>query len=129
MKRHKFVSGFLAKKDSEPDQLPEEIPQGHLFYQLIGRKVVPALDMQGPMLLEDAEGRVVERTAIGDAEISTVFLVINHGWGKKPVLFETMIFGGTRDMETYRCTTYAEAEAQHRMAVDLVRGDGRWDNQ
>jgi hypothetical protein len=129
MNRRHFASGFVPKRDDEPDQLPKDIPQGHLFYDLVGRRVVPALDGQGPMILEDKAKRTVELTTIGDVEISTVFLVVNHGWGKSPILFETMIFGGTRDMETYRCSTYAQAEEQHRMAVDLVKGDKRWDNK
>jgi hypothetical protein len=126
MNRYQFASGFVPKNDSEPDQQPNEIPQGHTFYKLDGRRVVPAKNIEAAEMIDDVSKRIIEKTRIGDSEISTVFLVVNHGWGEFPILFETMIFGGNRNSETYRCSTYAQAEAQHKMAIDLVRGDKKW---
>ncbi|MCW3120981.1 MAG: hypothetical protein JWQ38_473 [Flavipsychrobacter sp.] len=39
--------------------------------------------------------------ANGNAYISTVFLGVDYSFGKqkKPILFETMIFGGSRDVK------------------------------
>ena len=65
--------------------------------------------------------RHVARTNLGDAEISTVFLGIDHGYlTEKPILFETMIFGGIHDGYQNRCCTLSEAYKMHDDAVDLV---------
>jgi hypothetical protein len=51
--------------------------------------------------------------------VSTVFLVMNHNhFGGPPILFETMVFGGPMDQEQRRCSTWAEAEAQHWEVVE-----------
>ena len=69
--------------------------------------------------------RHVDRTEITpEIEVSTVFLGLDHNWGEgSPVLFETMIFGGTHAEEQDRYTTWEDAEAGHKRAVALARGD------
>ena len=71
--------------------------------------------------LENAVRHVADDT-IGDVRISTVFLGLDHNWnpGGPPLLFETMIFGGDHDGDCERCSTWEQAEEQHRKAVDLV---------
>lgn len=65
----------------------------------------------------------VDETVIGQARVSTVFLGIDHQHGDgPPLLFETMILGGEHDEYQKRCSTYAQAEAQHEAACALVRG-------
>jgi hypothetical protein len=57
--------------------------------------------------------RVAEDT-VGDYWVSTVFLGLDHSWGRgDPVLFETMVFveGESADMKRY--CTWAEAMAGH----------------
>jgi len=52
--------------------------------------------------------------------ISTVFLGINHqffGEGK-PLLFETMVFGGPFDGQIEQCSTWEQAERQHKEMVE-----------
>lgn len=40
------------------------------------------------------DSRIVAQTVAGGGRVvSTVFLGLDHGWGGKPLLFETMIFG------------------------------------
>jgi hypothetical protein len=51
--------------------------------------------------------------------VSTVFLGIDHGFGGKPLWFETMIFGGEHDGFQERYETWAEAELGHFCAVKL----------
>ena len=71
---------------------------------------------------EKADRRVA-RDVIGDVEVSTVFLGIDHSWDdERPLLFETMIFGGKYDEDQDRCATWEEAEAMHARACDRVRG-------
>lgn len=70
--------------------------------------------------------RRVNQTRIGDVRVSTVFLGLDHNFGNgKPLLFETMIFGGNRDSYQERYSTWKEAEKGHREAVKLVRLDER----
>jgi hypothetical protein len=66
--------------------------------------------------------RIVAKTVVGDAVVSTVCLGLDHNFyhGGPPLLFETMIFGGEHDEECWRCSTWDEAEAQHaRVVADL----------
>ncbi|WP_063685502.1 hypothetical protein [Bradyrhizobium stylosanthis] len=65
----------------------------------------------------------VAETFVGSVHISTVFLGIDHrhfGDGP-PLLFETMIFGGSLEGFQNRCSTWDEAEAMHAEALDQVR--------
>lgn len=52
-------------------------------------------------------------------EVSTVFLGLDHAWGKgPPLIFETMVFGPDGDGGEYRrCSTWAQAVSQHDDAV------------
>lgn len=65
--------------------------------------------------------RRVRQTYLLDRWISTVFLGIDHGYGDKPILFETMVFefGEMIDIDCARCSTYDEAIKMHyNMIVD-----------
>ena len=58
-------------------------------------------------------------------DVSTVFLSMDHGFGKgRPVLYETMIFGGPRDQYQERYCTRAEAEAGHARTVATAFDEG-----
>lgn len=61
------------------------------------------------------ETRVVAAWTDNGVTVSTVFLGSDHQWlpGGKPLLFETMIFGGPDDQDTWRYSTWDEAEAGH----------------
>ena len=85
-------------------------------YILIGQTPVPEPDLVKWAEWFGAAGgdRIVAQTHIGATLISTVFLGIDHGFGKSPpLLFETMTFCDGEDMDCWRCSTWAEAEAQH----------------
>ena len=58
--------------------------------------------------------------------VSTVFLGIDHQWeaGGEPLLYETMIFGGTMDGVVCRYGTRAEAVEGHAAAVEAVKAIG-----
>lgn len=54
--------------------------------------------------------------------ISTVFLGIDHSFGgEKPVLWETMIFGGPHDQYQKRYTSIEDARRGHARAVKLAK--------
>jgi len=70
----------------------------------------------------ELQNRVVEKTKVGDVEVSTVFIGLDHGWGEgPPILFETMIFGGKHDQFQERYPTWDEAVAGHEAAVRMVK--------
>lgn len=71
-----------------------------------------------------AGNRIVKREEVGPYLISTVFLGLDHNFSEHgpPLLFETMIFcdGESLDYQR-RCSTWAEAEAQHEAAAAFAR--------
>ena len=93
-----------------------------MFYILKGRKPVE-VDVQEWMncgQFKKIDERRVDKSFVGDAEVSTMFLGFDHGIGKRPVLFETMIFGGKHNGYCSRSCTYSEAEREHRKALSLL---------
>ena len=58
--------------------------------------------------------QIVAKTKVGEAEVSTVFLGLDHSFGGSvPVLYETMVFGGPLDGEQERYATKEQAQAGH----------------
>ena len=73
-------------------------------------------------LLGDFPYKVVAKTTIGDSEISTVWLGIDHNWGGgPPLIFETLVFGGALADEMYRYPTEADALKGHALMCERVR--------
>lgn len=92
------------------------------YYKLDGHKVVPADDLMDWAQFFEKRDRHVDTTMIGDVRVSTVFLGINHAlFGGPPLLFKTMIFGGEDDGYQTQCSTWEQAEDQHRDACAIVR--------
>jgi len=92
-----------------------------------------ALDQdRNPLPLDDVDilrnivadkDRRVDLTYVNDAEISTVFLGLEHGFGQSiyPVLYETMVFEGNPEYEPcWRYTSEEEAKIGHLKAVALL---------
>ena len=75
---------------------------------------------------KDRKKNVIRRTKIKDVKISTVFLGIDHSTdyckNAKPLLFETMVFGGDLDLEMERYETKKEAIIGHKKIVEKVKG-------
>ena len=62
----------------------------------------------------DTDERIIQKTTVGDAEVSTVFLGLNHQYSDgPPILFETMVFGGYLDQEMDRYPTEIDARTGH----------------
>ena len=67
--------------------------------------------------------RKVNFTDLGHVQISTVFLGIDHGDGLgRPLLFETMVFGGKMNGHQERYSTWKEAETGHNRIVSKIIG-------
>jgi len=65
-----------------------------------------------------------EKTKVGDSEVSTTRLPMNHGFGTGPDLwYETMVFGGDNDGYCRRYTTEAEAKEGHDATVQKVKDE------
>ena len=78
--------------------------------------------MQWAEMTKDHKKRQIAETFIGETRISTVWLGLDHGLsGGKPLIFETMIFGGPCDQDQWRYGSRTLAESGHWLAVDLVR--------
>lgn len=59
-------------------------------------------------------GRSIIKSTYDDILVSTVFLVIDHGYfSQQPLLFETMVFGGTNYGDQRRYSTIQEARLGH----------------
>lgn len=89
-------------------------------YILVGHDVVPCIDLQTWAEQFEYENRRVAETFVNDVRVSTVFLGLDHGFGGRPLLFETMIFGGPHDEFCERCSTWDEAVQQHDRVLAMV---------
>jgi hypothetical protein len=73
-------------------------------------------------MLGDIDRRRVGYDEVGDVKVSTVFLGMNHGFGKMLELFETMTFGGAHDQVLIaRYPTWESAARGHRVTVTRLR--------
>lgn len=73
-------------------------------------------------MLQGSDAKRVAFDKIGEVEVSTVFLGLDHGYKRDaaPVVFETMVFNAPTDyMERY--TTWEDAEAGHAAVVAGLR--------
>ena len=73
-----------------------------------------------------SDKKIVKQEYVGDRFVSTVMLLTGHEWelgeDKKPLFFETMIFGN-ESWEQYqeRYSTYQEALAGHNALVEKLK--------
>ena len=91
------------------------------YYILDGRKPVPCNDLIEWSKWYREENRRVNFNESNDIRVSTIFLGIDHGLDEdKPILFETMIFGGEHDEDMWRYKTWEEAEKGHIEACKIA---------
>lgn len=91
-------------------------------YILNGKEPVLETDLLKFGQWFETANRIVKQTHLPDnIKVSTVFLGIDHGFGSdKPVLFETMVFGGEHDQYQDRYSTWDEAEAGHQKTIEMI---------
>lgn len=96
----------------------------HMYYILDDDHEVKPVNMEqwtAWICLND-EKRILARTEIGAATVSTVFLGINHNYTlgflgvNEPMLFETLVFGGPMNDIMFRYTSYDAAMRGHEEA-------------
>jgi hypothetical protein len=87
----------------------------------------PATLDQYMMLFDNIDMKQTAYDEIDGVRISTVFLVMDHGWRNEPnhvpVLWETMIFNGEHDYYQERYTSHQDALEGHKKALGLVMED------
>jgi len=92
------------------------------MYILKGKKAVPCLDARRWGKWIENVNKVVARKTIGNCNISTVFLGLDHSYeAGKLLLFETLVFGGPLSDEMERYTTCDEAVIGHKAMVKRVK--------
>lgn len=92
------------------------------LYILVNKEPVQVEDVETWAMMFETSERIIAKTYIENVHISTVFLGLDHGFGRgRPILFETMIFGGELDGYQERYATYFDAEIGHLEAVQKVR--------
>ena len=91
-----------------------------MYYKLDkNKKVVKATLQEFSEIFKDSNARTVKKTKVGVSEVSTVFLGMDHGFGSaKPIVFESMVFGGNNDGMQRRYSTWDEAVKGHNEIVD-----------
>lgn len=92
----------------------------HLYY---GREGEPISQAEWVSCFEDLGYCHVGMTAVGEAEVSTVWLGLDHsmGLGGPPIIYESLVFGGELDGQGERYATLEAAEAGHERWVAAVR--------
>jgi hypothetical protein len=100
---------------------------------LYDREGNPISMAQWAGLLENLDYKVVEQTQIGPYWVSTVWLGLDHNYMKRaaPLIFETMVFGITRDdpmfdtlgpdIDCRRYSTEEQAMEGHEEICTLIR--------
>jgi hypothetical protein len=90
-----------------------------MHYILVGRTPIAVDMLTWAKWFGDIAKRRVASDKVDDVRVSTIFLGLDHNWSGKgdPILFETMIFDGPLDGESWRYATYKQAEEGHAKAV------------
>jgi hypothetical protein len=98
-----MLENYVLDEDKNPVHEPDLIKFSKFFSDMKNKRVARTV---GEVTLNGKP--------VGNVEISTVFLGINHQVGDgPPLLFETMVFGGPMDGHCERCSTWEAAEQQH----------------
>ena len=92
-------------------------------YILVGHRVKLEPDLTKWACWFETSNRRVARDTVNGISVSTVFLGLDHQFGDgPPMLFETMTFGPSdHEQLCERCSTWEEAEEQHRRVVQSLR--------
>ena len=93
-------------------------------YILEGHEPVPVDDFdQWAVWYESADRRVALTDIAPNYRVSTVFLGRDHQLGSgPPLLFETLVFHDGMGDDERLCSTWAEAEEQHKSVCAELQG-------
>jgi len=104
-----------------------------MFYVLDQNKnAVKVSDLPSDFFVNIEDRRVALDKGVGDYDVSTVFLGIDHDYFSSgpPMLFETMVFfkGTYNECNCYRYSTWEEAEECHKQIVGFLESGGSLSN-
>jgi len=92
------------------------------YYILEGEEVVEAENIVSWGEWFFAANRQIEDTTIEKVRVSAIFIGISvNPFSDAPTVFETMIFGGNRDLEKHLHCTFREAQIGHAAVVASFR--------
>lgn len=92
-----------------------------LHYILVDNQLVPVSLLEWADWLKANNNRVVGKTIIGNADVSTVFVGFDYGKGDgAPLVFETHVLGGPLNGERAYAPTWSDAEAAHKAMCQRV---------
>lgn len=100
-----------------------------IYYILVNGKIKHANMFEWAKWFENGSNRRIDKTEFEEGNVSTVFLGIDHNFcfdkflEHKPILFETMVFGGKFDQLQWRYSTLGEAKQGHYEIVSAIRED------
>jgi len=93
-----------------------------MYYLLKDTKTVKCKNLIKWAQTISTMNRTVAKTKIRKVEVSTVFLGLDHSFdSEKPLLFETMVFGGKFDGHQERYTTWEKAKIGHDTIVKKIK--------
>jgi hypothetical protein len=106
-------------EEQPPDPIWDRIDPDRAHRDLDGNPI----SLRQWCVLFESTGRIVAQDHVGEYYLSTVWLGIDHGFGDgPPLIYETMLFKGTRnDVETYRYSTWTEAEQHHAKLLEELK--------
>lgn len=90
------------------------------MYELVGKEFRKTDDIEKSMSTKS-----LFLNNFGGVSVSTVFLGWDHSFESesKPILFETMVFGGIYSDYQTRYHTYDEAESGHKEVCEMISDD------
>ena len=90
------------------------------MFKLDGTNIVPITENEEAREAFEADRQVALTNVSEEVLVSTVFLVYDHNFfdSGPPLVFETMIFGGEKDGELHRASSWNEAVKQHQTTVN-----------
>jgi hypothetical protein len=92
----------------------------HYILNAAGEPIPEPDVMRWARWFETADRHVARTELPNDVTVSTVFLGLDHSFGRDPQLFETMIFGGDLDQTQDRYATRQAAINGHAHYVALA---------
>lgn len=91
-----------------------------MMYRLEGTIVVPENDPAAWGKAITFQNHVVARDHFKGVKISTVFIGLDASDADPPMVFETMVFGGSLHQEVAQSATWEEAEVKHVRVCETV---------
>lgn len=114
-----MIGSYILDENHQPVLAASSMEWSQWMFDNEGaNKTVGKTDCQARDVRSGQECRV-------DVSVSTVFLGIDHGFGRGiSKWFETMIFGSNVYCDRcWRCETWEEAVSQHQMVLDLLAAE------